>query len=66
METKSQTKQIMDFLIEGHKITPLEALKKFQCLRLSARIADLKNQGIPVKSQFVEVGQRKKVKEYFI
>lgn len=31
---KSQNDAIADFLKSGHSITPLEALNKFNCLRL--------------------------------
>jgi hypothetical protein len=46
----SQTEQIRAHLVSGRDITPLEALQRFGCLRLAARIADLRAQGIPVET----------------
>ena len=37
----SQTKQIYNYMLEGHKITPLDALRKFGCFRLTSRIWDI-------------------------
>ena len=38
----SQNKQILKYLESGKKLTPIEALNKFGCFRLSARILDLR------------------------
>ena len=46
--TKSQTQAIKEWLLSGKSITPLEALEHFGCLRLGARIADLKKQGLKI------------------
>lgn len=48
-KTKAQTEQILKHLKKGKTITPLTALRKFGCLRLSARIYDLRKQGHPVE-----------------
>ena len=39
--SESQTKRILAYLRAGNRITPLEALRKFNCFRLGARIADI-------------------------
>lgn len=44
-ETKSQTELILEHLRQGNTITPIEALQKFGCFRLGARIWDLKDAG---------------------
>jgi len=42
----SQTKLIYEYLKRTEDgITPLDALEKFGCFRLSARIADLRDEG---------------------
>jgi hypothetical protein len=41
----TQNAMILAHLREGHEITPLEALEKFGCLRLAARISDLRATG---------------------
>lgn len=46
--TKSQTQAIKEWLLSGKSITPLEALEHIGCLRLGARIVDLKKQGLKI------------------
>ena len=41
----TQNEQILDYLKQGKKITPMTALNKFGCFRLSARILNLRQQG---------------------
>lgn len=36
-----QKEAILNYMMEGHSITPLEALEKFKCFRLGARIWEL-------------------------
>lgn len=43
MNRQAQTKLIETHLSNGNSITPLEALKKFNCMRLSARIHELRH-----------------------
>lgn len=50
----TQNKAILDYLEQGHPLTALEALEKFQCLRLASRVDDLKRQGHDILSQKVE------------
>jgi uncharacterized protein YjhX (UPF0386 family) len=42
---KSQNERILQHLKRGGKITPLDALEKFGCFRLAARISDLRKDG---------------------
>lgn len=64
MKTESQTLAIQRWLARGHSLTPLEALQRFNCLRLGARCWDLKQAGWPVISKLVEVGKGRRVAEY--
>lgn len=41
----SQKQKILNHLLEGKTLTPLEALQKFGCFRLGARIFDLRAEG---------------------
>ena len=41
----SQNARILEAMKAGARITPLDALQRFGCLRLSARIADLRENG---------------------
>jgi hypothetical protein len=46
----STTKKIEEWLLRGYKLTPLEALEKWGCMRLSARILELRNRGISIQT----------------
>jgi hypothetical protein len=41
----STTKKIESWLLRGYKLTPLQALEKWGCMRLAARIAELRKAG---------------------
>lgn len=45
---QSHAKQILAYLRAGHSITHLEALARFGCARLAARIFDLKELGYDI------------------
>lgn len=51
----SQDEQILNYLWEGNTLTPLEALDKFGCFRLGARIWELRQSGEPIVSELIEV-----------
>lgn len=63
---KSQTQRILDYMLQGHAITPLEALRLFNSMRLGARIADIKARGYLVYSEFVTGENGKKFKKYYL
>lgn len=42
---QSQNKNILNYLQKHKRITPIQALNKFGCFRLSARISDLEDIG---------------------
>ena len=62
----SQKQRILEYLLEGNTITPLEALSKFGSFRLGARIADIKEMGYDVKSRYITVPGDKRVKQYYL
>lgn len=64
--SQSQNAKILAHLQNGGRITSLSALKNFGCLRLSARIKDLRDRGHDIQSQFITVPSGKKVKQYFM
>lgn len=66
MEKKeTQNKQILNYLIDGGKITPLLALNKFGSFRLSARIFDLREKGHNIKKTIINYNG-KKFAEYYL
>lgn len=64
--SRTQVQQILDYLLSGGKITPLEALEKFGSFRLGARIADIKEMGYEIESKFISTPTQKKVKQYWL
>lgn len=64
--SRSQTDLILEWMLAGHTITPLDALNRFGCNRLAARISDIKARGYLVYSEFVTTNTEKKVKQYYM
>ena len=60
----SQRIQILIHLKSGITLTPIEALKKFGCFRLSARIYELKDEGWPIRCENKELENGKRVGHY--
>jgi len=54
----TQAQQIYEYLKAGNTLTPLEALQKFGCLRLAARIADLRKQGHIIWTNTITVNNK--------
>lgn len=46
----TQTEKILEFMREKGSITPVEAMAEFGCMRLAARIADIRASGVNVIS----------------
>jgi hypothetical protein len=60
----SQTDAILDYLSKGKTLTPLDALNKFGCFRLGARIYDLKKQGYEFNRIMVKTPSGASVAQY--
>lgn len=56
---KSQNALILKALMKGARLTPIDALKRFGCFRLGARIADLKKAGHKIKTRIVSKGNKR-------
>ena len=61
----SQTHAILVHLKRGRILTPLDALWKFGCNRLAARIHELRRSGHEIKSCMIQVGD-KRVAAYWL
>jgi hypothetical protein len=46
----SQKQLILEALMRGETITPLDALRRFGCMRISARIWDLRHEGYKIEN----------------
>jgi len=55
MEIESQNRKIRKDLESGYKITVLDALYKYGCFRLSARIFDLRREGMNIIVEQIEI-----------
>ena len=62
----SQNQMIKEALLLGQKITALEALERFGCLRLSGRIFDLRDEGLNIITEKKKLPNGKIVAEYYI
>lgn len=61
---ESHCKEILKYMQQGNSITQLEALAKFGCFRLGARIWDLKNEGYTIDKVNRKLPNGKYIAEY--
>ena len=54
-KTKSQREKILSHLNRGWPITAADALNKYGCFRLAARIKELRQAGHDITSEMVEI-----------
>ena len=51
--SNTQNQLILNYLKKGNSITSLEALQKFNCFRLSARIFNLREDGYNIITKYI-------------
>lgn len=51
LQEGSQCHEILEHLMTRGSITPMEAVKDYNCYRLSARIADLREKGVEIETE---------------
>ena len=63
----SQAEQILTALHRGESLTPLDALNRFGCMRLGARIFELRQPplSLPIQDETIDPGNGKRVKRYY-
>ena len=64
--TATQKSQIRAWLLSGRSITPLEALREAGCFRLAAIVFDLREEGLPIITEKLQVSAKKRVANYYI
>jgi hypothetical protein len=64
MNPQSQTACILKGLNNGLKLTPLLALEFYGCLRLGARIYELKRMGHQIETKIITTSSGKRVAQY--
>ena len=57
--TKAQSTRILSYLKRGNSITPVSAMSRFRCMRLAARIADLRDAGHRISSRIMRRGGKR-------
>lgn len=60
----TQSDMIINALLAGETLTPLDALKRFGCFRLGARVYDLRRDGYSIEKTLIDVGNGKHVASY--
>ncbi len=55
----SQTQSILQYMTQGHSITPIDALNRFGCFRLGARMYDIKKLGYEVETIMISHNGKK-------
>lgn len=61
-----QVERIKKHLEKGKSITAIQALEKYGCFRLAARIADLRNDGLNIKTTIVKTKNNASIASYSI
>ena len=62
----SQTKQILSHMKQHGSITAIQALRSYQCMRLAARIHNLRQQGHEIDTQRWRTRSGKTVARYWL
>ena len=62
----SQAMEIANHLKAGYSLTAIEALQRFNCFRLAARIHDLRASGMDVRDREITTESGKRVAQYYM
>jgi len=62
----SQSDDILKALQHGERLTPLDALTQYNCMRLASRISDLKQKGYTIHTRTIKTPSGKSVSEYWM
>ena len=63
---KSQSDRIAAYLAKGRTLTALSALHLFSCMRLAARIAEIRERGLGVRTDRIKLKSGKTVAQYSV
>lgn len=62
---KTQCDYLLDYLERYNSITQLEALHAFGCMRLGARVSDLRRAGYDIQTEINPKGKRYAIYRYY-
>lgn len=65
-EFPTQKSVVRQHLLDGKSITQLEASRLCGSLRLAAIIFDLREEGLPIETERLQVSPRKRVAKYYL
>lgn len=63
-KSQSQCQKILEALQRGETLTPIDALRRFGCFRLTSRICDLKQRGVKIEKRWRTLKNGKMVMSY--
>jgi hypothetical protein len=67
MEKQSQAQMIFNKLLQGKELTVLDMSQRpISTMYGARRILDLKESGVPIQDEWIELPNNKKVKKYFL
>ena len=64
--SKTQNELIRTYLETGKPLTPMDALVRFNCFRLAARVKNLRDAGVNIRSELLHTSDGKKYARYWI
>lgn len=64
LKDRSHNSRILGYLSHGKSLTPMSALRLFDCFALSSRIAELKKRGHNIRSEMITLSHGKRVAQY--
>jgi hypothetical protein len=64
LKTMTQKEKIKKHLMKGKSLTAIQALNLFNCFRLAARIADLRNEGMKIYTENYMLKSGKVIAKY--
>ena len=62
----SQKSEMKEALLRGESFTRLEALQRFNTVKAPARIAELRQEGLPIETEMIETLSGKHVARWYI
>ena len=63
---QTQNDQIRMYLETGKSLTAMDALVRFNCFRLAARVKNLRDAGVNIRSELLHTSDGKKYARYWI
>jgi hypothetical protein len=66
VQAEGQKQRILEWLLTGCSLTPMQAYKYFGCMKLATRLSELKDEGWVIQDQWITTNTGKRVKQYWL